>query len=95
MLPFLIKVAFMLNRESVTVHGLDRPPQVGILLHDQRYKQTGGQAAADEAVLIFVLFIQFCYVDLRDYLTGFLKFLYTVNWGLSVKCSRRLTDPSF
>lgn len=85
----------MLNRESVPVHGLDRLPQVRILLHDQGYKETGGQTAANEAVLIFVLFIQFCYVDLSDYLTGFLKFLDTVNWGYSVKCTRRLTDPSF
>ena len=88
----------MLNRESVPVHGLHRPPQVGILLDNQRYKQTGRQAAANEAVpgvLIFVLFVQFCDVDLRDYLAGFLKLLDTVIWGLSVKCSRRLTDPSF
>jgi hypothetical protein len=98
MLSFLLKVAFMLNRKGVSIHGLNRPPQVRILLDYQGYEQTGGQAASDEAapgVLIFVLFIQFSYVDLRDNLTGFLKFLDTVNWGFVVKGTRRLTDPSF
>ena len=83
MLSFLLKVAIMLNREGVPIHGLNRPPEVRILLDYQGYEQTGGQAASNEAapgVLVFVHFIQFSYVDLRDHLTSFLKFLDTVNW---------------
>ena len=78
----------MLNGEGVSVHGLNRPPEVCILLYYQGYKQTRGQTASNQAVvpwvLIFVLFIQFTYIHLRNYLTSFLKFLDTVNWGCVV-----------